>query len=99
MDEITTNKNEQASDFDFEILKTKLEKQYKQIAISRKMRKYYRKRYQLFSRFDSGILLDNESWFSVTPEKVAHHIAEKCFQKLKVSAVTKLVPLDNRLEL
>lgn len=69
-------------DFDFEILKAKIEKNYKQIAISRKMRKYYRRRYQLFTRFDDGILLDNESWFSVTPEKVALHIAEKCFKDL-----------------
>ena len=84
--------NEQVSDFDFEILKNKLEKNYKQISISRRMRKYYRKRYQLFSRFDDGILLDNESWFSVTPEKVAHHIAQKCFEKLNSN--TNLTILD-----
>ena len=70
------------ADFDFEILKAKIEKNYKQIAISRKMRKYYRRRYQLFTRFDDGILLDNESRFSVTPEKVALHIAKKCFESL-----------------
>ncbi|KAF9811391.1 hypothetical protein SFRURICE_002760 [Spodoptera frugiperda] len=28
-------------------------------------------------RFDEGIRLDRESWFSVTPEVVARHIAEK----------------------
>jgi hypothetical protein len=48
------------------------------------MRKYYMKRYQLFTRFDDGVLLDSkESWYSVTPEKVAEHIALKCFQALK----------------
>ena len=32
----------------------------------------------MFSRFDEGIELDNESWFSVTPEAIAQHIAERC---------------------
>lgn len=40
--------------------------------------KYWVKRYRLFSKFDLGIKLDRESWFSVTPEKIAQHIAEKC---------------------
>ncbi|XP_037816572.1 trimethylguanosine synthase [Lucilia sericata] len=39
--------------------------------------KYWRKRFSLFSRFDEGIQLDRESWFSVTPEKVAKHLAER----------------------
>lgn len=39
--------------------------------------KYWRKRFSLFSRFDEGIRLDRESWFSVTPEKVARHLAER----------------------
>ncbi|XP_061394087.1 trimethylguanosine synthase [Musca vetustissima] len=41
------------------------------------MLKYWRKRFSLFSRFDEGIRLDRESWFSVTPEKVAKHLAER----------------------
>ncbi|XP_015190867.1 PREDICTED: trimethylguanosine synthase [Polistes dominula] len=40
--------------------------------------KYWIKRYHLFSKFDQGIKLDRESWFSVTPEKLAEHIAERC---------------------
>ncbi|XP_033218679.1 uncharacterized protein LOC117174089 isoform X2 [Belonocnema kinseyi] len=40
--------------------------------------KYWFKRYRLFSKFDQGIKLDRESWFSVTPEKIAQHIAERC---------------------
>lgn len=44
----------------------------------RKLMKYWVKRYRLFSRFDEGIKLDRESWFSVTPEKIAAHIAERC---------------------
>ncbi|XP_046396397.1 trimethylguanosine synthase isoform X2 [Ischnura elegans] len=42
------------------------------------LRKYWLRRYNLFSRYDMGIKLDKESWFSVTPEKVAEHIAERC---------------------
>lgn len=40
--------------------------------------KYWLQRYRLFSRFDNGIKLDEESWFSVTPENIAKHIAERC---------------------
>ncbi|XP_063382711.1 trimethylguanosine synthase-like [Cydia fagiglandana] len=43
-----------------------------------KMLKYWKKRHSLFHRFDEGIKLDYESWFSVTPENVAWHIADKC---------------------
>ncbi|CAB3259622.1 unnamed protein product [Arctia plantaginis] len=42
-----------------------------------KMHKYWKKRHSLFFRFDEGIKLDRESWFSVTPENVALHIAHK----------------------
>uniref|UniRef100_A0A2A4JZ60 Trimethylguanosine synthase n=1 Tax=Heliothis virescens TaxID=7102 RepID=A0A2A4JZ60_HELVI len=41
------------------------------------MYKYWKKRHSLFHRFDEGIMLDRESWFSVTPENVAWHIANK----------------------
>ncbi|XP_057329514.1 trimethylguanosine synthase [Microplitis mediator] len=44
----------------------------------RELMKYWVKRYRLFSKFDQGIKLDRESWFSVTPEKIAMHIAERC---------------------
>jgi tRNA/tmRNA/rRNA uracil-C5-methylase (TrmA/RlmC/RlmD family) len=47
------------------------------------MRKFYKRRYQLFKKFDNGILMDNESWFSVTPEMTANQIALKCFDLLK----------------
>lgn len=32
----------------------------------------------MFSRYDEGILLDDESWFSATPEVISKHIANKC---------------------
>lgn len=40
--------------------------------------KYWCQRYQLFSRFDEGIKLDEEGWFSVTPEVIAKHHAARC---------------------
>ena len=40
--------------------------------------KYVRQKYSLFSRFDEGIMLDEESWFSVTHEVIANHIANTC---------------------
>lgn len=39
--------------------------------------KYYYQRYRLFHRFDEGVRLDEESWYSVTPEKIAQHIAAR----------------------
>ena len=35
-------------------------------------------RYRLFSRYSEGCLLDEEGWFSVTPEAIADRIAERC---------------------
>lgn len=39
--------------------------------------KYWAQRYLLFSRFDDVVLPDAESWFSVTPEAIAAHIAKR----------------------
>ncbi|XP_060845717.1 trimethylguanosine synthase-like [Rhopalosiphum padi] len=35
-------------------------------------------RYTLFSNFDRGIILDEESFYSVCPEVLSHHIAKRC---------------------
>ncbi|KAL6493192.1 hypothetical protein OROGR_032951 [Orobanche gracilis] len=40
--------------------------------------KYWWQRYLLFSRFDHGIKMDEEGWFSVTPEPLAKHHAARC---------------------
>lgn len=37
--------------------------------------KYWVQRRRLFSRFDRGIQLDAEGWYSVTPEIIADHVA------------------------
>ncbi|KAL5705713.1 hypothetical protein ACHQM5_023979 [Ranunculus cassubicifolius] len=42
------------------------------------MIKYWCQRYSLFSRYDEGIKMDEEGWFSVTPESIAIHQAERC---------------------
>lgn len=39
--------------------------------------KYWKRRYNFFSRFDDGIAMDPESWFEVTPETIARHIADR----------------------
>ena len=42
-------------------------------------KKYWHQRYRLFSKYDDGIMIDSEeSWYSVTPEKIAQHLAERC---------------------
>ncbi|XP_050126884.1 uncharacterized protein LOC126603904 isoform X4 [Malus sylvestris] len=42
------------------------------------MGKYWCQRYLLFSKYDDGIKMDEEGWFSVTPELLARHHAERC---------------------
>lgn len=48
-----------------------------EIVNDKSLLKYWYKRFSLFSLFDQGVKLDKESWFSVTPEKVAAHTAER----------------------
>ncbi|KAG2217783.1 hypothetical protein INT45_001108 [Circinella minor] len=50
------------------------------------LKKYYIQRYSYFSKYDQGILMDQEGWFSVTPEKIARHIAKKCQSKVIIDA-------------
>lgn len=39
--------------------------------------KYWAQRRRLFSRFDMGCMLDSEGWYSVTPEVIADHVANR----------------------
>ena len=39
--------------------------------------KYWAQRRRLFSRFDQGIQLDSQGWYSVTPEIIADHVARR----------------------
>ncbi|XP_075405789.1 trimethylguanosine synthase [Tenrec ecaudatus] len=58
-----------------------------EIAAVPKLAKYWAQRYRLFSRFDDGIKLDKEGWFSVTPEKIAEHIASRVGESFTGSIV------------
>ena len=53
---------------------------------SPRISKYWAQRYRLFSRYDEGIRLDEEAWYSVTPEKIAEDIARKMSCHLVVDA-------------
>ncbi len=44
---------------------------------SKESSKMFTKRYFLFSKFDKGISIDEESWPSITPEEIAKHIARR----------------------
>lgn len=45
--------------------------------------KYWAQRKRFFSKFDEGIELDKESWYSVTPEAIADHIAKRTAEEIK----------------
>ncbi|XP_057424442.1 uncharacterized protein LOC130718025 isoform X2 [Lotus japonicus] len=47
-------------------------------AYSATIGKYWCQRYILFSRFDDGVKMDEEGWFSVTPEAVARYQSIRC---------------------
>mmetsp|Transcript_18006 Transcript_18006/g.20769 ORF Transcript_18006/g.20769 Transcript_18006/m.20769 type:complete len:95 (+) Transcript_18006:691-975(+) len=53
-------------------------------------RSFSNKRRYLFSKYDHGIKLDDESWYSVTPESIGEYFAEKCNQVFKTEEVNIL---------
>ncbi|ORY01528.1 hypothetical protein K493DRAFT_92150 [Basidiobolus meristosporus CBS 931.73] len=52
--------------------------QYTRDTIPKHMLKYWNQRFKYFSKFNEGIQMDEEGWYSVTPEKIAVHIARRC---------------------
>lgn len=40
--------------------------------------KYWSQRYQLFNKWECGVILDETAWYSVTPEGIAQHHATRC---------------------
>ena len=42
------------------------------------LNKYWAQRKRYFSKYNKGIKLDYEMWFSVTPECIAKHVAQQC---------------------
>lgn len=51
---------------------------------------YWNKRHFLFSLFDQGVQMDQESWFSVTPESIANHIASRLAMSSSTSSSSVL---------
>ncbi|KAI8067808.1 RNA cap guanine-N2 methyltransferase-domain-containing protein [Gongronella butleri] len=54
--------------------------------IPKDMVKYFHQRYAYFTKYDQGILMDKEGWFSVTPEAMAKHVAERCSTDVIIDA-------------
>ncbi len=46
-------------------------------SVPRALEKYWLQRYSLFSRYDEGVELDDEAWYSATPEVIAWHQARR----------------------
>jgi len=46
--------------------------------IDNEILKYWKQRYSIFSRYDEGIQMDREAWYSATPEAIGIHIAKRC---------------------
>jgi len=49
--------------------------------------KYWAQRYRLFSKYDFGLQIDEESWYSATPEVISKHIAKRCLTNNKVKVI------------
>ncbi|XP_038047408.1 trimethylguanosine synthase-like [Patiria miniata] len=60
--------------------------EYPEISSNPSMMKYWVQRYRLFSRFDHGIKMDEEGWYSVTPERIAKHQARRCRSDIIIDA-------------
>lgn len=45
--------------------------------MDKELKKFHKHRYYLFSKYDRGIKIDEESWYSITPENVSKHVANK----------------------
>ncbi|XP_050381879.1 uncharacterized protein LOC126798853 isoform X2 [Argentina anserina] len=46
--------------------------------VSPLVEKYWFQRYDLFSKYDEGIKMDEQGWYSVTPEQIAITQAKRC---------------------
>ncbi|KAG8221178.1 Tgs1 protein [Butyriboletus roseoflavus] len=58
---------------------TRLVPQYKTASeVPDHLQKYFSQRKRYFTLYDEGCLLDEEGWYSVTPELIATQIAERC---------------------
>ncbi|OQS04383.1 trimethylguanosine synthase [Thraustotheca clavata] len=60
----------------------------KPVNLDKSLEKYWAQRYALFTKFDHGIRLDHEGWFSVTPEVISKHHAKRIACDLVIDAFT-----------
>ncbi|GFY90152.1 S-adenosyl-L-methionine-dependent methyltransferase superfamily protein [Actinidia rufa] len=58
-------------------VKIRVKKRARVPGVSPLVKKYWLQRYDLFSKYDEGIKMDEEGWFSVTPEEIAVRHAER----------------------
>lgn len=54
------------------------------VCLPENIMKFYNMRHRLWSKFDEGIQMDETAYFSVTPEKIAVHLAQRICQKGRV---------------
>mmetsp|Transcript_7741 Transcript_7741/g.11080 ORF Transcript_7741/g.11080 Transcript_7741/m.11080 type:complete len:527 (-) Transcript_7741:81-1661(-) len=54
--------------------------------------KYWAQRRRLFSRFDEGVQLDGEGWYSVTPEVIADHVGNRVGELSNSAAFRRGMP-------
>ena len=45
------------------------------LGLAKPLLKFWRQRYSLWHRYDEGVLMTEQGWYSVTPEAIAHHQA------------------------
>lgn len=64
------------SDLEFEVADEDQLLMHNYETLPRNCKKYWRKRYLLFSKFDDGVYMTAEMWFSVTPEATAEFTAK-----------------------
>ena len=43
--------------------------------LAKPLLKFWERRYSLWYRYDEGVLMTEQGWYSVTPETIAHHQA------------------------
>ncbi|CUA66794.1 Trimethylguanosine synthase [Rhizoctonia solani] len=74
-----TSESRPAPSFSLDDISTNTTLHYKsQKSVPQHLKKYFAQRHRFFSLYDDGCLLDEEGWYSVTPEKIALQIAERC---------------------
>ncbi|KAK9880754.1 hypothetical protein WA026_013077 [Henosepilachna vigintioctopunctata] len=85
---VPTNTNEEKSEIPRASRRKRRKKiQYPaEIKENPKLKKFWHRRLSLFSRFDEGIKLDEESWYSVTPELIAKNTADRCKTDIIIDA-------------